>query len=147
MQRQDKFLGRGWSFPPTFSKASGGIEMVEGELDIEQSLEILLSTSLGERVLLPEYGCNLRDFQFEPMNATLLGVIRDLVETAILYYEPRIKTEKVSISNSSSQEAIEGVLLISVDYIVRSTNSRFNFVFPFYTNEAVSDVLISTQQA
>ena len=120
--------------------------MVEAVADINQSLEILLSTSLGERVMQPEYGCNLRDFQFEPMNASLIGYLRDLVETAILYYEPRILVESVEITESTSQEAIEGKLLISVDYIVQSTNSRFNFVYPFYRNEAVSEIITLTQR-
>ena len=146
MDEEKQFLGRGWAFPPAFNLDNGSMDMVEAVADINQSLEILLSTSLGERVMQPEYGCNLRDFQFEPMNASLIGYLRDLVETAILYYEPRILVESVEITESTSQEAIEGKLLISVDYIVQSTNSRFNFVYPFYRNEAVSEIITLTQR-
>jgi len=145
MDEEKQFLGRGWAFPPSFDLQNGTVEMAAEVADINQSLEILLSTSLGERVMLPEYGCNLRDYQFESMNASLIGFLRDLVETAILYYEPRILVEKIEISESTSQEAIQGILLISVDYIVRNTNSRFNFVFPFYRNEAVGEITSITQ--
>lgn len=134
---EKSFLGRGWSFPPSFDIDKREVFMVEAEEDINQSLHILLSTSLGERVVQPEYGCNLQEFQFEPMNPSLLGYLRDVVETAILYYEPRIKVETISITEADSQEAIEGKLLIAVDYFIRETNSRFNFVYDFYIKEGI----------
>ena len=114
--------------------------MVEGREDIEESLEILLSTSLGERVMLPQYGCNLQDYQFEAINSNLLAFIRTLVENAILYFEPRIKLENIEVSESDTQEAIEGKLEISVDYVIRETNSRFNYVYPFYLNEGILNI-------
>jgi uncharacterized protein len=138
MLEREKFLGRGWSFPPTFIKKEGfaELEMVEAKEDIEQSLDILLSTSLGERVMQPRYGCNLRDYQFEPMSASFIGRVRDLVSNAILYYEPRIEVLQLNVSNSGSQDAIEGRLIIELEYSIRTTNSRFNYVFNFYVKEA-----------
>lgn len=132
------FLGRGWAFPPTFDREEGRVALVEAKEDIDQSLSILLSTSLGERVLRPDYGCNLKDFQFEPMNPSLIGFLRDLVKTAILYYEPRIKVDRIEITEADSFEAIQGMLRISVDYFIRETNSRFNFVYDFYLNEGIN---------
>ena len=85
--------------------------------------------------MLPEYGCNLRDFQFEPINASFVAFIKDLVRTAIIYYEPRILVENVEVTESTAAETYDGLLFISVDYTVRSTNSRFNFVYPFYLTE------------
>jgi phage baseplate assembly protein W len=141
MLEREKFLGRGWSFPPTFNRRSprgGSVELVEAKEDIDQSLAILLSTSLGERVMQPKYGCNLRDYQFEPLSATLIGFIQDLVTNAILYYEPRIRLENVWVSTSGSQDAIEGKLRIEVEYTIRTTNSRFNYVYDFYILEATT---------
>lgn len=132
MDSEKAFLGRGWGFPPTFDKASKSVGMLEEEADIESSLEILLSTRLGERIMQPNYGCNLDDMVFEAMNLTMLTYLKDLVENAILYFEPRIDLEGVDIDTS---QELEGVLLIIIDYTVRTTNSRFNFVFPFYKNE------------
>ena len=110
--------------------------MVEEVDDINQSLEILLSTSLGERVMQPKYGCNLKDFQFEPMNNSLIGFLKDLIERAILLYEPRVKLEKLDITSADSFELIEGKLTISIDYLVVTSNSRFNYVYDFYLREA-----------
>ena len=115
MQERDKFLGRGWAFPPTFRRSpigTSGVELIEAREDIEQSLTILLSTSLGERVLRPDYGCNLSDYQFEPMNASLVGFIRDMVSTALLYHEPRIRVERVEVNQPTYQDALDGKLLI-----------------------------------
>ncbi|MDP2115611.1 MAG: GPW/gp25 family protein [Bacteroidota bacterium] len=132
METDNAFLGRGWGFPPTFDKASKSVGMLEEEADIESSLEILLSTRLGERIMQPNYGCNLDDMVFEAMNLTMLTYLKDLVENAILYFEPRIDLDAVRIDTARD---LEGMLLIIVDYTIRTTNSRFNFVFPFYKNE------------
>ncbi len=130
------FLGTGWAFPPEFNKASGSVEMAQGERDIQQSLEILLSTSIGERVMQPLYGCNLRDYQFEPLSNTFLGFLVDLVERAILFFEPRIVVENISITEPGDVLVVEGMVLISIDYVIAGTNSRYNYVYPFYLREA-----------
>lgn len=110
--------------------------MVSAEKDIEQSLEILLSTSLGERVMQPNYGCNLKDYQFESMDNSLIGFIKDLVERAILFYEPRIRLERVDITEAESFELIQGILRITVHYEIEGTNTRYNYVYDFYLREA-----------
>ena len=134
------FLGRGWSFPPTFNRARPGVEMLEDEVDIASSLQILLSTALGERTMLPQFGCNLDELVFESLDTRMKTLMADKVETAILYFEPRIETESVLLDDSRQ---LEGVILIEVAYRVKSTNSRFNFVFPFYKLEGTDINLTS----
>lgn len=126
------FLGTGWSFPPSFDDVTGKLAMTSEVEDIDRSLKILLDTRRGERVMLPDYGCNLDVLLFEPITITLISYITDMIKTAIIYYEPRIKLDKLTVS---PDEAIEGKILISLDYTVKSTNSRFNYVYPFYKNE------------
>lgn len=106
--------------------------MVEGRTDIEQSLIILFHTALGERVLQPRYGCSLKSQVFEPMNAGVLTFIEDLLRTAIVYHEPRIKADRISLEPKQAA----GQLGISIDYEIRGTNSRFNFVYDFYLTES-----------
>lgn len=134
------FLGRGWSFPPTFSEALNAVNMLEQEADIASSLEILLTTAPGERVMLTDFGCNLEELVFESLDTTLKTLMADKVASAILYYEPRIDVEKVNLDTSRETE---GVILIEVIYRVRATNSRFNFVFPFYKEEG-TDINLTT---
>jgi uncharacterized protein len=132
MDENQSFLGRGWSFPPEFSKESRSVKMLEDEVDIKSSLHILLSTRLGERVMLPGYGCNLEELLFSPLNLTLKTYVTDLIKTAILYHEPRIDVKKIDIDLT---EELNGILHINIDFIIRSTNSRMNMVFPFYKEE------------
>ena len=136
MERDKAYLGTGWSFPPAFDKISKSVRLVSAENDIAQSLEILLSTSLGERVMQPEYGCNLKDYQFESIDNSFLGFIKDLVERAILYYEPRIRLEKVEVREADSFELFEGLVKINVTYQIESSNTSFNYVYDFYLREA-----------
>jgi len=125
------FLGTGWAFPPTFDKASGGVVMLSNEEDIQNSLQVLLSTRVGERIMQPAYGCNMDVLLFEPINQSLITYIKDLVFTSIYYFEPRINPENVTIEATEE----EGTVLVKVDYTIRTTNSRHNLVFPFYLNE------------
>ena len=134
------FLGRGWSFPPTFNRSIAGVEMLEEEADIASSLEVLLTTSLGERMMLPQYGCNLDELVFESLDMRMKTLMADKVESAILYHEPRIELEKVQLDDSRE---LEGVVLIDVIYRVKTTNSRFNFVFPYYKAEG-TDINLTT---
>lgn len=132
MEANKSFLGRGWGFPPEFNKGTKAVNMLENETDIKSSLEILLSTRLGERIMLPNYGCNLDHLLFESLNLTLKTYVVDLIKTAILYHEPRIDVNKIEIDPTNE---LEGVLLINIDYTIRSTNSRRNMVYPFYKEE------------
>lgn len=132
LNKTDAFLGRGWSFPPAFSKEELGVKMLEAEDDIESSLEILLSTRLGERIMQPKYGCDLNELSFESLTTTMKTYIKDLVTTAILYFEPRIEADNITLEAKNQ----EGLVLIDVAYRVRATNSRKNLVYPFYLEEA-----------
>ena len=137
------FLGQGWSFPPTFDRRVGGVRMLEDEADIASSLAVLLSTARGERVMVPQYGCALDELLFENLDTRMRTLMADKIETAILYHEPRIELEDVRVEDDPS-EVLEGRVLIGVTYRVRTTNSRFNFVFPYYRDEGTDINLTAT---
>jgi uncharacterized protein len=132
----NSFLGTGWAFPPAFDYDTGSVEMVSGLDDINESLNILLSTSLGERVMQPDYGCNLNDYMFESLNNSLIGLIKHHVENSILFDEPRIIAENVDVTAADSTDLIEGKFTITVEYTIPETNSRYNYVYDYYLNEA-----------
>lgn len=140
MEQNLTFIGRGWSFPPSFNVGSGSVQMLEQEADIASSLEILLGTVRGERVMLPQYGCNMDELIFENLDTRMKTLMTDKIETAILYHEPRIELEKVTLDDSRE---LEGVVLIEITYRIKTTNSRFNFVFPFYKIEG-TDINLTT---
>lgn len=130
MAGEDDFLGRGWAFPPSFSKTEKTNTMVSAEKDIQESLMILLTTTIGERFLQPEFGCDLGSYLFESIDVTTKNVIKDKIRTAIIYYEARIELDQVRFIPAA--EPGEGRLNIEITYTVRATNSRFNIVIPYY---------------
>jgi phage baseplate assembly protein W len=134
MTNDASFLGTGWSFPPTFTEGGADVATVFDAEDIHQSLQILFATSLGERVMQDDYGCDLGRFLFDEIDRSLINSLTGLVSDAILFHEPRIALNDLLISDA---EAEAGLLLIQIDYTIRTTNSRYNMVYPFYLREAV----------
>ena len=128
------FIGKGWCFPPEFDIGSRSVKVVAGETDIQESLEILLSTQAGERPMNPKFGCQLSLLLFEPLNERLKEQIADQIKMAILQFEPRITVEKVELEFIP----LETTVLIHILYYVKTTNSRKNMVFPYYLKEGTN---------
>ncbi|MDB5033873.1 MAG: hypothetical protein JWQ98_1114 [Chlorobi bacterium] len=122
------FLGTGWSFPPEFIRETGGVAMTSDAEDIEASLKILFGTTIGERFLRPKYGLDMHDLLFESLGTTARTLIMDMVSTAILIYEARIELLSLKLDTSGEYE---GRIVMTLDYLVTATNSRYNLVYPF----------------
>lgn len=132
MEEEKSFLGRGWSFPPTFNKTSGSLEMVENEEDIRQSLIIFLTTRRGERMMRLNYGSTLDEQVFSSARADVLNALAEDLKTAIRLNEPRVVVNAVRLD---ATQVLDGRLLIEVDYTIEATNVRNNLVYPFYLIE------------
>ena len=130
-----EFLGRGWGFPPRFLEPGREVRVAEGEEDIRQSLLILLGTRPGERPMHPAFGCGLNDFVFDLLDESLRTEIADVVERAVLFFEPRISLEAVAVH---VDDPAAGRLSIHLDYRIRATNTRSNLVYPFYVHEGTN---------
>ncbi len=128
------FLGTGWNFPPTFRREWYGPEMLTGEEDVRSSIHIILATVTGERIMLPTFGCNLQPHLFDPMNASNVALIEKIVKEALIFHEPRIIVDQVV----TTVNQFEGRLDISIDYTIITTNTRYNYVYPFYVTEATN---------
>jgi len=124
------FLGTGWSFP-VGTDNQGNVTMADAEENIEKSVRVILGTAKGERVMRPEFGCEIHDQVFASLSPTTLNRIEDSVRTALVRWEPRIDVENVDASPASEP----GKVLIDIEYWVESTNSRSNMVYPFYVQE------------
>ena len=127
----ENFLGTGWTFPVQV-RADGCVSMSQYEQDIKEAIRIILGTAKGERVMRPDFGCGIHDFVFSVINTATLTLIENSVQEALTLWEPRIELLGVSVSTESADE---GKLLIKIDYKVRTTNNRFNLVYPFYLTE------------
>jgi len=126
-----EFLGVGWKYPVRVG-GDGRIAMSKYEEDIKEAIWIILGTAKGERVMRPDFGCGIHDLVFAPINTATVTLVEKEVREALTRWEPRIELLKVEVS---TEEADQGRLLVSIDYRVRSTNNRFNLVYPFYLKE------------
>jgi len=133
-QPNSSFLGRGWKFPVSFSGGSYTADLVEEEEDVRESLIILLSTSLGERIMRPEFGANMDDLLFESMSVTTLTMLTNRLKRAILLNESRVKVEKLDLI----PKVLEGLIEVHILYTISSNNSRWNLVYPYYINEGTN---------
>jgi len=125
---QSDFLGVGWSSPVVLTP-TGQIQMAEYDEAVRQSIWMILSTARGERVMRPDFGCGIYDLVFTTNPTGTLGQISNEVEQALTRWEPRIDLLDVQVVNDD-QEPTQ--LLIQIHYRVRTTNNRFNLVYPFY---------------
>ncbi len=137
MKHKKTFLGIGWKFPPEFDRQTKSVTLVSEEQDIKESLFILMSTRPGERVLQPEYGCDLSVLNFESINEGLINRASEIIHDAVLHFEPRIILDDVFVS---TKNMYDGVLEISLEYSIRKTNKRNNIVYPYYLLEG-TDVI------
>ena len=131
MNKDNDFLGTGWGFPPAFSKAGKSVGMASGLDDIKESLEIILSTRIGERFLQPEFGADMSSFVFESMNVMNQVRMKDMIFNAIYMFEPRITPDDVVMTDLLH----EGKIILDIQYTVKATNARHNLVYPFYLEE------------
>jgi phage baseplate assembly protein W len=132
---QDDLIGRGWNFPVR-PDALGQFAFKGGEEKIRQSIWIILSTAPGERQMRPDFGCGIHDLVFEPNTAALRGLVQQKVRDSLTRYEPRIDVTDVRVEAPPEQR---NYLLIRVDYRLRTNNSFFNLVYPFFLNEGAGE--------
>lgn len=77
----------------------------------------------------PDYGCALHTMVFEEIDESTVTELKDIIERAVLFYEPRITLENIDVD---TEDELEGRLKIQLNYTVRTTNTRSNIVYPFY---------------
>jgi hypothetical protein len=125
------FLGIGWRFPLQVTP-SGRIAQARHEQRIEESILLILSTSPGERPMLPDFGCGIHDLVMAPNDPRTVALVVHLVRRALTKYESRVDLLDVSADNPPDAP---NLLLIRLSYRVRSTNAMGNLVYPFYIKE------------
>lgn len=127
-QPDSSFIGRGLSWPLGVDH-TGSIALSEGVPDLDRSIELVLMTAPGERLMRPKFGCRIWDLLFEPVTGNLLGLIAEAVREALAQWEPRIIVEEVQPVPDPDNHAL---IRIHIGYRVRATNDRRNLVYPFY---------------
>jgi phage baseplate assembly protein W len=121
-------IGNGWSFPLRIN-SQGGIQFTNERNEINQAIQIILSTTHGQRIMRPEFGCQLQDLVFAPNNVHTAIQAQRFVEEALGMWEPRIKVIQVEVYPDSLER---NHLLINIEYEIKATRDRRSLVYPFY---------------
>lgn len=132
---ENHFLGSGWSFPVTFSAGNHQLNLSSYEQNVNESLRIILLTNTGERILNSRFGSGLQQFFFRKMDETLKGEIADVVRFSLLHNEPRISLQEITVVYT---DILDGLIEIRIVYVFNQTNTRHNYVFPFYIKEGTN---------
>jgi phage baseplate assembly protein W len=122
------FLGSGWAFPVGVD-ARGRIALARRERDVEEAIRMILLTPKGQRVMRPEFGCQIHDLIFAPNDATTAGLAAYYVEEALGMWEPRIRVLDV---NATTDPDDNSRMLIEIRYEIKATHDQRALVFPFY---------------
>jgi hypothetical protein len=122
-------IGVGWRFPPAID-GRGRVALARHVEEIEEAIQIILSTPLGQRVMRPEFGCRIHELVWAPINASTTAAVTHYVEEALGRWEPRIQLLGVRTDSDPDDGAC---LLIYISYRVRATHDERALVYPFYT--------------
>ncbi|MGH8684462.1 MAG: GPW/gp25 family protein [Nitrosospira sp.] len=132
-------LGVGWGFPAGLGdvsqKQAARFAVAEYEESVRQSISIILSTAKGERVMRPDFGSGLSELAFAVNNQTTQAMAAFEVREALQNWEPRIEVLRVETSSAGDRGE---QLMIFIDYRVRTTDNRFNLVYPFYLDRPLT---------
>jgi phage baseplate assembly protein W len=126
-------LGSGLAFPLRVD-ARGGLALSHEDDDVREAIQVILGTAPGERPMRPEFGCGIHDHVFESVDAYLVGRIEHEVRVALDRWEPRIEvlTVEMSVERTTRGGVLDEVVVIDIEYKLRSTNDVRNLVYPFY---------------
>lgn len=136
-QSSSAHLGTGWSFPIRVN-VQGQLMLSSGYRNVEESILIILKTTIGERIGLSQFGSELQDMAFAPLNSSMLVLLRISVEESLQRWEPRIQVDEVR----AVPNPLRGQVDLIIDYRVVDQYDSRSLVYPFYLHSddaAVSD--------
>jgi hypothetical protein len=89
----------------------GNVEMVADGASVRQAILLLLSTVPGERVMRPEYGCELYRLVFSPNDGSTAGLAIHYVRRALERWEPRVEIIELDAGRNPSRPELLDIFL------------------------------------
>ena len=124
----DQWLGKGMRFPIRPDPVSGRLLPSTGMELVRQSIEQILDTEPGERIMLPDFGCGLQRYLMEPNTLTTRSAMQHDIEDALARWEPRIRLTDVAVTAREDPSLV----WIEISYVRLSDLRSDNIVYPFY---------------
>jgi uncharacterized protein len=121
-------IGRRWEFPPHLGDRNR-MSTVDGDTAIKQSIQVIIYTIPGERVMHPEFGCELHSLIFHPANEQTAATAERYVREALERWEPRINIKELTVVPGSGSR---GELFINMSYEIKGKPDPRSLVLPYY---------------
>ncbi len=121
-------LGTGVAFPVAPDRRRGGLALRSGADKVRESIELILRTEPGERIMRPDFGCGLRQFLMEPNSAATRARLERTVTQALESHEPRVALTDVDAQPGDEPSTV----ILTINYEHRLDRSSAVLVYPFY---------------
>jgi phage baseplate assembly protein W len=99
------FYGLGFAFPPRVDPTTGALATVGETAVVAQAIRLILRTQPGDRLMRPAYGCDLKQFLFNPNTVATRRLIAQEVTRAINGNEDRVRLDSVDVTASEVEPA------------------------------------------
>lgn len=139
MANERDFLGKGLRFPVSVN-LNGGMSTSQLEENVRQSIFVILGTAPGERLMRPDFGCQIHDLMFAPNTDITAARAEVYCEEAIYKYEPRVSYVKCTAASHPDEP---NRLDVKIEYVIAGKNDKKNLVFPFYLRNEEEDATVS----
>lgn len=127
----DQYIGSGMSTSQTFNEVSKSTNEAEGLDKVKDSIYTILSTKVGERLFLPEFGSRLHFLIFEQNNAIFADLADFYIRDALSKWEKRIEVSEVKVN--TEQEG--NIVPIEISYRITKSNIYDSYIYPFHRND------------
>lgn len=123
-----EITGKRWVFPPRLGDRNR-IGLVEDHSNIRQSIYVIINTVPGERVMRPDFGCEIHSLIFAPANFETAALAELYVREALERWEPRIELHDISVTPGTADR---GELFIEIKYRIKDQHDLRSLVYPYY---------------
>jgi phage baseplate assembly protein W len=139
---RNDIIGKGWAYPFRFTKVgrTGKLVGVSDATSLEKvsmSIRQILGTKRGSRVMDRDFGTDLREILFDPIDEVSIARVRFTIMDALQTWERRIDILDVDVSIDRVKE---GIIDVEIFYRVIATQLEGNLVYPLYITEEMQVV-------
>ena len=100
--------------PRIVPDGQGDIKIVENVASVMGSIDNILRTRRGERVMLPEFGSSLGSMVFENIDSTMIKFIAHEVKESIERWDNRVSVEQVRVVTEPNRSAVSIVVKFKI---------------------------------
>jgi len=123
-----EIIGRRWSFPPRLGDRNQ-MALSQDDTAIRESIYIIINTVPGERVMRPDFGCEIHSLIFWPANDQTAALAESYVREALERWEPRIDIREIVVVPGNTEY---GELVINIAYQIKGHHDLRSLVYPYY---------------